>query len=320
MQNFYEILPENSVTAVALGYFDGVHQGHRNVLLPAAAEKQNGFIPVCFTFSESPKSILSGKNGGELMTKSDKLKVLNSLGIKKTVLADFKSIMNMSATDFFQDILVKKLRAKKLFCGFNYRFGKSGEGNAELLKELCDKYGLELCVVPPTKIDGQIVSSTLIKSLIKSGEIAKANKMLCSDFGFSAPIEHGRRLGRELGTPTLNQPLCSELVVPKFGVYCSRVRLENGRSYCGVTNIGIKPTVGSPVPLCETWMPEYSGGEIYGQSADVRLLDFIREEKKFESLDMLKNTIIDNGKTALEIYNLRENVPASRASAVPCND
>ena len=115
-------------------------------------------------------------------------------------------------------------------------------------------------------------------------------------------IEHGKRLGRELGTPTINQPLFPKLAVPKFGVYASVVTLENGQKYCGVTNVGIKPTVGGTTPLWETWMPEYYGGEIYGQSADVRLLEFIRPEKKFENLDTLKNTIVDNGKTALKIF------------------
>ena len=111
-----------------------------------------------------------------------------------------------------------------------------------------------------------------------------------------------KRLGRELGTPTINQPLCPELVVPKFGVYASAVTLESGEVYCGVTNIGIKPTVGGTVPICETWMPKYKGEEIYGQSADVRLLEFIRPEKKFAGIEELKNAIIENSHTALEIF------------------
>ena len=150
------------------------------------------------------------------------------------------------------------------------------------------------------------MSSTLIRKLIAGGNVKKANELLCSRFGFSSVIEHGKRLGRELGTPTINQPLCSELVVPKFGVYASIVTLEGGDTYCGVTNIGIKPTVGGSTPLCETWMPQYKGGEIYGQSADIRLLEFIRSERKFSGIDELKNAIIDNSKTALKIYEQTE--------------
>ena len=110
------------------------------------------------------------------------------------------------------------------------------------------------------------------------------------------------RLGHRLGTPTLNQPLTKGLVVPKFGVYASRVTLENGERYCGVTNIGIKPTVGGTTPLWETWMPDYHGGEIYGETADVRLLDYIREEKKYDDLTALKGEIIKNAQKAAEIY------------------
>lgn len=302
MQNFFDILPEPAPTAVALGYFDGIHMGHKNVLSRAAYEKKNGLVSVCFTFSESPKSVLRGTQSEALMTNKEKLKMLDKLGIDHTYQADFKSIMNMSAQDFAEKILVNTLGAKKLFCGFNYRYGKNGEGDVKVLGDFCGKNGIELTVVQPTEIDGEVVSSTLIKNLIRDGQIKKANKMLCHRFGFSGVIEHGRQLGREFGTPTINQSLCSELVVPKFGVYCSAVTLENGNTYCGVTNIGVKPTVGSPTPLCETWMPKYCGEELYGQIADVRLIDFIRAERKFDTLDDLKNTIVDNGKTALEIF------------------
>lgn len=306
MQNFFEILPEKSGTAIALGYFDGLHKGHRNVISLAAAEKKNGLIPVCFTFSKSPKSVLYGTQSNALMTNEDKIKTLERLGIERTYQADFEKIMNMPAKDFAQKILVDTLKAEKLFCGFNYRYGKNGEGSAETLKSFCDSKGITLTVVPAQESEGEVVSSTLIRKLIADGNVKRANELMCSRFGFSSVIEHGKRLGRELGTPTINQPLCSELVVPKFGVYASIVTLENGETYCGVTNIGIKPTVGGNTPLCETWMPKYSGGEIYGQSADVRLLEFIRPERKFSGIDELKNAIIDNSKTALKIYEQTE--------------
>ena len=306
MQNFFEILPEKSGTAIALGYFDGLHKGHRNVISLAAAEKENGLTPVCFTFSKSPKSVLYGTQSNALMTSEDKIKTLERLGIERTYQADFEKIMNMPAKDFAQEILIDTLKAEKLFCGFNYRYGKNGEGSAETLKSFCKSKGITLTVVPATESDGEIVSSTLIRKLITDGNVKRANELMCSRFGFSSVIEHGKRLGRELGTPTINQPLCSELVVPKFGVYASIVTLENGNSYCGVTNIGIKPTVGGNTPLCETWMPKYKGGEIYGQSADVRLLEFIRPERKFSGIDELKDAIIDNSQTALKIYEQTE--------------
>lgn len=302
MQNFFEILPEKQGTAIALGYFDGLHAGHRRVLSLAAEERKNGLIPVCFTFMQSPKSVLSGAPCNALMTNEDKIKALDTLKIEKTYQADFTKIMNMSARSFVKDILIDTLKAEKLFCGFNYRFGKNGGGNADTLRKLCDELGAELTVVPALESGGKTVSSTLIRNLIMSGDVKKANELLYSRFGFSSVIEHGKRLGRELGTPTINQPLLKELVAPKFGVYASIVTLQSGETYCGVTNIGIKPTVGGNTPLCETWMPKYKGGEIYGQSADVRLIEFIRPEKKFSYIGELKDAILADSRRALKIF------------------
>ena len=154
MQNFFDILPEPAPTAVALGYFDGIHMGHKNVLSRAAYEKKNGLVSVCFTFSESPKSVLRGTQSEALMTNKEKLKMLDKLGIDHTYQADFKSIMNMSAQDFAEKILVNTLGAKKLFCGFNYRYGKNGEGDVKVLGDFCGKNGIKLTVVQPTEIDG----------------------------------------------------------------------------------------------------------------------------------------------------------------------
>lgn len=302
MQKFTEILPEHQHTSVALGFFDGLHIGHRSVISLAVQEKNNGLLPVCFTFSQNPKNILLGTPANALMTDLDKEKTLEQLGIEHMIEADFLSIKDMTATDFFEEILVGRLKAKKLFCGFNYRFGKNGEGNSEMLLKLCKRNNIELVVVTPAKAQGQVVSSSLIRSLIQAGDINYANKLLCSRFGFSSTIEFGKQLGRRIGTPTINQPLCKKLVVPKYGVYASAITLESGGIYCGVTNIGIKPTVGGTVPLCESWMPKYDGDEIYGQTADVRLIDFLREEKKFASIDELKNAIAENGRTALKIF------------------
>ena len=305
MQSFNTLLPEKQNCAVALGFFDGVHRGHRKVLGGAAAQRANGLLPVCLTFSESPKAIIGGRAIPFLMTREDKLRVLEQIGLEHVFFSDFRAVMHLSAREFFEKILIDTLRAKQIFCGFNYRFGKNAEGDADMLQLLCDEFGVTLTVVPPETDKGEVVCSTLIKKLIADGAIRRANDLLCGEFGVKEVIRHGRHLGHTLGAPTINQPLTKGLVVPKFGVYASRVTLEDGKVYCGVTNVGIKPTVGGKTPLWETWMPQYKGGEIYGQTADVRLLDFIREERKFENLDELKAEILKNGEKALEIYSIR---------------
>lgn len=303
MQTFLELSTEQKPAAVALGFFDGVHRGHRRVLGGAARERENGLLPVCLTFAESPKSVISGVPNPSLMTRGDKLRALESIGFEHVFFADFRALMHLGAREFFVEILVKTLNAEALFCGFNYRFGKNALGDTELLRRFCDEYGVRLVVTPPETDSGEVVCSTLIKRLICEGNVRRANSLLCTRFGINEEIRRGRRLGHRLGTPTINQPLTKGLVVPKFGVYASSVTLENGRQYCGVTNIGIKPTVGGDVPLWETWMPRYSGGELYGERADVRLLDYIRAEKKFESLEALRDEIIKNGAQAESVYN-----------------
>lgn len=305
MKVFYEIISEKKPSAVALGFFDGIHSGHREVLTPTAKEKSNGLIPVCLTFSKSPKEILSGGSFRTVMTREDKIRVLGELGIEHVCFADFNGIRELSAREFFDKILIEKLKAKKLFCGFNYRFGRNAEGDTEALKTFCAEAGIALTVVSPRLEGGEVVSSSRIKRLLHEGKIKEANKLLCGSFGFCGVITHGRALGRELGTPTLNMMPPEGMELPKYGVYASVVTLEDGGVYCGVTNVGIKPTVGGTVPLWETWMPDYHGGEIYGQPADVRLIEFLRPERKFDSLDELKSEIIKNGAQAREIFSLR---------------
>lgn len=302
MQTFTKLSSAAQPSAVALGYFDGVHRGHRRVLSGAVAERENGLAPVCLTFAESPKSVISGANASFLMTREDKLRVLDGLGIERTYLADFREMMHLSARDFFFDILIGKLKARALFCGFNYRFGRDAAGGTALLRSLCAENGIKLSVVPPETDNGEVICSTLIKRLIAQGNIARANRLLCGRFGMSGVVRHGRHLGHKLGTPTINLPLEKGLTVPKFGVYVSEVTLESGERFCGVTNIGIKPTVGGTSPLWETWMPQYSGEDIYGQTADVRLLDFLREERSFNSLEALREEILRNGEQAERIY------------------
>ncbi len=306
MQCYFELKQQVNNTAVALGFFDGLHRGHLSVIEPAAQQSKNGLTSVCLTFGKSPKAVISGMDTPMLMTHGDKIKALEGLGIDKTFFIDFQSVKELGAQEFFDRVICETLSAKKLYCGFNYRFGKNAAGDVELLKELCKEKGIELFVAPPFKIGSEVVCSSLIKQKIADGRVSEANLMLGSLFGFSAPVLHGKRLGRELGTPTINQAVQKGLILPKFGVYASVITLESGERFCGVTNVGIKPTVGGEKPLYETWMPKYRGGEIYGQTADIRLLDFIRAEKRFDSLNDLKREIFLNSKVALSIYEKHE--------------
>jgi len=172
-------------------------------------------------------------------------------------------------------------------------------GNVELLSRLCKEYGAELIVVPPVLDGGEKVSSTRIRRAVAEGDISTASRLLGRPFGFTLEVIHGNHIGTGLGTPTINQALPEDLTLPRFGVYAAWCETESGRYY-GVCNIGVKPTVGSDRVLAETWMPEFDG-DLYGRRVRVELMDFIRPERKFSSLDQLKEEIRRNAIRAKEI-------------------
>lgn len=300
MRIFNELVPSKECTAVALGYFDGIHMGHKAVIEKTVNTKKDGLSPVVLTFSKSPKGVISGDLFEALETFEHKAKHLEKAGVEKLYVADFLKIKDMSPRDFVEKILIEKLNVKQVFCGFNYHFGKGGKGTGETLVSICKEFGVAANVVPPVIIDGEIVSSTRIRNLLKEGNIKQANKLLGYDFGITTDIIHGNHIGKGLGFPTINQPAKEGVIVPKFGVYASVVTIEN-KKYCGVTNVGVKPTIGKYSPLYETWMPKYSGEDLYGKVATVELKEFIRPERKFENLEELKQTVLKNGEQVLEI-------------------
>ena len=270
-------------SALALGTFDGVHMGHRAVL-KAASEHEN---PIALAFSLPPKAYFF-KKGIAITDKQQKAMLIKDLGIENTVFLDFPKVKDVSAEDFFA-LVVEQYNPKVIFCGKNYTFGKDALGNTRLLSKLCNEKGIELCVCESVVVDDMLVSSSYIRELLKNGEIEKANKLLMSDFSFSAEIIHGDKRGRTIGFPTINQqyPLsCAEL---KRGVYKSYVYLD-GKKYDCISNIGIRPTYKSDTVLCETYIKGFEK-QIYGETVRVYLKEFIREEKKFSGLEELKEAI-----------------------------
>lgn len=291
---------EKNPTAVALGFFDGVHLGHQKVMLQAVSCEAQGLVPTVFTFSDMPSAKIKGRSPGLLSTNSEKARIMEELGIKLLYRVDFDSIRELSPQDFLEKVLFKALKAKKVFCGENYRFGKNAAGDYRFLLEHGKKYGIETVLVDSVMMEGKPVSSTRIRACIEKGLIKEANQMLGRRFGVSQTIVAGNKIGRKMGTPTINQQIPPGGVLPKFGVYASAVTVRE-KTYCGVTNVGIKPTVGSKIPLYETWIIGFSG-DIYGETAEIQLLDFIRPERKFENLQQLKAEIFKNGIQAQKIF------------------
>lgn len=303
MKIYHDTLPQPQGIAIALGFFDGLHRGHINVIKSAAEQKSNGLLPAVFTFNKKPQAILSGKPAPRLIDREYRNELLERLGIEILYEIDFNSIKNTSADDFVENLLYKKLGAKSVFCGFNYHFGKSGTGNERTLHNLCSKYGISTFTLPPVTFNNEAISSTRIRLALISGDIKSANTMLGRYFSFDFTVCHGNRLGHKMKTPTINQMFPEDFILPKFGVYASYASF-GGKTMPAVTNIGIKPTVGSDAPLAETWVLDSNIGKLYGESPRIELVEFIRPEKKFPGIQELQNSIFEDGKKAKSILNV----------------
>lgn len=269
-------------TAIVLGTFDGIHDGHRAVI--AAAD---GYKSVALTFNLPPKTAV-GSDAQLLMTPDDRKARLYDLGVNRVVMMNFEDVQNVSAEKFLEYIK-NEYDPALISCGFNYRFGTAAQGDVDMLSNFCGENGIRLAVAQPVEYCGVPVSSTALRRLITAGEVFTANKMIYKGFSFTRPVERGDRRGREIGFPTANQRYPEVMVKPKFGVYTSRVIID-GKEYDAVTNIGIRPTFETAYVGCETYIKDFSG-DLYGKKMTLNLVSFLREEKQFASLQELKEAI-----------------------------
>lgn len=274
----------NNGCAVALGNFDGMHIGHLAVLDKTAQLEKEGLTATVMLFDEHSLKGVRGEAPPMIMTGEERLRFLEEKGITATLI-NFSEIRNLSPEAFVDEILIERLNAKAVVCGFNYRFGKNASGNADTLSGICNKKGIKCVIVSEVELDGIPVNSTSIRKAIENGDILTANKMLGRSFGFTAEVVDGDKRGRTWGFPTINQRLPEGLVIPCFGVYKSVVTVD-GMQYTGVTNIGLRPTVGTDVVLSETHILDFDGN-LYGKAVDIRLVAFIRHEIRFDSFDEL---------------------------------
>lgn len=285
--------------AIVLGTFDGLHKGHLAVL--NAALRFDGLIPVAVTFDEPPKRSITG-NVPMLMPAEEKNARLRQMGFKEIFVLKYGELHDMSP-EAFLDMLFERYDVKVMVCGFNHRFGKDGKGDAALLSSYCHEHNAEAVVVPATEMSGQTVSSTLIRELIRDGNVSFANMLLGRPFQFTNEVVHGDERGRTIGFPTVNIPLDERLAVPKFGVYASAVTVD-GHDYPAVTNIGIRPTFVLKKPLSETYIEDFSG-DLYGKTVTVKLLDYLREEIRFDGIEQLKTAIENDKENAVKLFKAK---------------
>jgi riboflavin kinase / FMN adenylyltransferase len=303
-------------TAIALGNFDGIHCGHRRVIepvllsnelvLPGGSEAASEVrLPRLFStvvsFSPHPREYFSQQSLPLLSPLNERAMLLEDLGIDQLVLLPFdRELASLTPAAFVNEILIGRLQAQKVNVGEDFRFGHRRAGTAEDLKTLATKRGLAVNIIELLTLEGERISSTAIRQALNKGDLATADRMLGRPYCLVGPVVMGRQLGRTLGFPTANLQLPPEKLLPPPGVYAVRIarpQLNAEIPLDGVMNLGYRPTVDGQSLTAEVHALDWSG-DLYGQTLKVELLDYIRPEQKFSSLDALKQQIAADCETA----------------------
>ncbi len=281
-------MPESLV--LCLGNFDGVHMAHRELMKTAITMRNTSYSNAAcgvFCFTRSPSHYLKENSPGLLSTTRQKLELFAACGMEYAVLVPFEDICNLTPEEFIGDFLVQVCHTVGAVCGFNYRFGKERKGDVTFLRRHAD---FEVAICDAVLMEGEPISSTRIRSLLKEGCIREANLRLMRPYSFTSPVLHGKTLGRRLGAPTVNQCFPEGMMIPRHGVYVTSCTVE-GKSYRAVSNVGLRPTVDSDDRVnCESYLLDFSG-DLYDREITVSFLDFIRPEKRFEDMDELQKQI-----------------------------
>lgn len=288
---------------MALGFFDGIHIGHA-ALMERAKERAESLGAECavLTFDNHPDTFVKGEKVELINSAADRRYVLRRFfGIDKVYFIHFnRRTMCMHWRDFIENI-IETYNAVHFVVGHDFNFGYKGEGTAEVLKAYCDEHGLGCDIINPVTLDGDIVSSTLIRSLLLEGDMEKASVLLGHPHVLTDTVRSGYRIGgSKLEAPTINMVFDDGVLVPKRGVYATKVVLPDGE-HLAVTNIGVRPTFGGDRVTVETNILDYEA-DLYGQSVCVEFHSFIRPERKFESPEALMQQIKKDCQSAREFF------------------
>lgn len=282
------IAPLGRETVAALGYFDGVHLGHRAVIGAAIAEAQRRSVGSAVLGFDMSARRAAGKGSLDLVTQSDREALIASLGVEDYMLINFSDVADMGCEEFVRKVLGEGcLSALAVCCGADFRFGKGREGDVDRLRELCYEFDIDVLVIDEAELDGAPISTTRIKAAIERGDVASAEEMLGHPYGFELTVERGKKLASRLGFPTINQSFPEGVLPPRFGVYAS-VATVGSREYDAITNVGVRPTVREDGAVTlETHLFDFKG-DVYDRPVRVDLKRFVRDERKFASDSELK--------------------------------
>lgn len=291
--------------SIALGNFDGVHMGHRALISQAVAKaKELGIKSAVFTFSNHPKNLFAGKTVVKnIIYQEEKAALIEKLGVDYLFNIEFtQDIAKMNPMKFIDDLLVDKMNIREAFCGFNYCFGYQAAGNPDVLRKRGLVKGFNVNEIGPVTIDGDVVSSTLIRGLIRAGDVEECEKFLGRKYSVGGEVVVGNRLGRTIGFPTSNIMIDENMVTPPNGVYITKC-IYNGQVYDSVTNVGVKPTIGVFKKNMETHIFDFNK-ELYGKHIQVVFLKMTRDEVKFHSVEELSAQIVKDCEQAKAYHGL----------------
>lgn len=317
MEVFHDATPgliEKS--AVALGFFDGVHPGHQVVIGKAVAEARRlGVKAAVVTFTDHPRALTRGVSPLLLTVIEQRLELFASLGVEATLALSFtEDLCRLSPQEYVENVLVKSMGAKSISVGHNHHFGRDREGDPALLATLGKELDFCVHVAPMVEIDGQEVSSSRVREALSSGQVDVAARLLSRPYAVFGNVVKGAGRGHGLGFPTANIGVHNFQLIPARGVYAGRARLSGGERLNAVINVGYRPTFSRSEGVNgKELLPAEQGSvcvevhllnfdrDLYGSTMQVEFLKFLRDEQKFESIDALKNQIASDCKVAKDI-------------------
>lgn len=292
-------------TILTLGTFDGVHIGHKKILERITQNTENGkYESLVLTFFPHPRMVLQEKSEIKLLnTISEKTKLLEATGIENLVIHPFnESFSRLTAEEFVHSILVDQFHIQKIIIGHDHRFGRNRTADIDDLIAFGAEYGFEVEQISAQEIQDVSVSSTKIRKALNEGNMALANDYLGYDYFLSGEVVKGKQLGRTIGFPTANIQIEEDYkLIPKTGVYVVKAAVDQKEVF-GMMNIGFNPTVNGQKQTIEVHLFEFDA-DIYGQKIEVSLLEYLREEQKFGSVDLLKEQLNQDKINALAFVN-----------------
>ena len=277
-------------SVLTVGTFDGVHRGHRAIIdhLRSRAREHEGRSTL-ISFDPHPRSVVHGQEVPLLTTVEERAALLEELGLDRFVVIPFSmDFARLSPVDYVEEVLVDRIGVHEITVGYDHRFGRNREGDVDLLRECGERHGFAVDVIPPQKVDRDVVSSRGIRdTLLSAGDVERAAEQLGRPYQLEGTVARGEGRGRQIGYPTANLALEDpRKLVPKRGVCATRVRLPTGETRGGMMNIGRRPTFDEMEVTVEVHLFDFEG-DLYGETLSVQFLQRLRDEQKFDSPDDL---------------------------------